>query len=61
MSDRLIDIAVVARLFNVSAETVRNWIRAGKVHAIPTPSGYYKITETELERLKESRESPNQP
>ena len=30
--------------FNVCPETVRAWIRAGKLHALRTPTGRYRVT-----------------
>jgi len=51
--ERLIDVAVIARHFQVTDQSVRNWIRAGKVHAIRrTPWGRYLIAPAEFARLK---------
>ena len=52
MTERLIDVAVVARRLDVCPETVRQWIRAEKIQAIRTPRGVFKIPISELERLK---------
>ena len=41
--DRLLDVSMVARRFNVTDETVRAWIRGGKLAAILTPTGRYRI------------------
>jgi excisionase family DNA binding protein len=59
MGERLIDVAVVARVLKVCAETVRNWIRAKKLIGIKQGSGFYKIPASELQRLKESQKVPN--
>jgi len=34
----------VARLCHVSAVTVRNWIKAGKLEAYRLPGGHHRIT-----------------
>lgn len=51
MTERFIDVAVVARRLNVDPVTVRKWIRDGKLAAIQLPSGYWKIPLSELDRL----------
>lgn len=33
----------VAEIFNVTAETVRNWILTGQLHAKQTPGHQYRI------------------
>lgn len=59
-NDPLIDAAVLARQFNVTTATVRNWIAAGRVRAIQTPSGRWKITPDEYDRLKAIKASKAQ-
>ncbi len=41
----------VAAQLGVTASVVRYWIRAGKVRAIATPGGHYRIRQDELDRL----------
>lgn len=57
--DRFIDVSVVARRFGVSTTAVRNWIRAGKLSAVRTPSGRYRIPLSALAfiKAKESKAS----
>lgn len=55
MSERLVDVAVVARGFAVSCQRVRDWIEQGKIQAVRLPSGRYKIPYSELERLRNSQ------
>ncbi len=43
MTDRLLDVSVVARKIGVSAETVRAWIRADRIAYEQTPTGRYRI------------------
>jgi predicted site-specific integrase-resolvase len=49
---RLLDISVLAREFEVSGRAVRNWIRLGRVQAVQTPGGRWKITREEFTRLQ---------
>lgn len=49
------DVAAVARHLTVSCETVRAWIRAGKLDAIHTPTGHYRIPITEITRILKRR------
>lgn len=48
---RLLDVAVVARRVGFTDRTVRNWIASGKVQAVRSPTGRYRITVSELARL----------
>ena len=41
----------VARKFGVSAFTVWYWIQKGKIKAIKTPGGHFRIHREEVERL----------
>jgi hypothetical protein len=43
--------AAVARMFMVSGETVRMWIRQGIMHAEVGPTGRYVVHESEIRRL----------
>jgi excisionase family DNA binding protein len=44
--------AEVAALLGVNAKTVKRWIRAGKLDAIKTPGGHWRIPTESVERLK---------
>jgi len=48
--ERLLDVMVIARHFKVSGESVRRWIRSGRLHAERTPGGRYKVAISEAHR-----------
>jgi excisionase family DNA binding protein len=52
---RLLTAREVAELLGVSAETVLRWHRAGKLPAIPLPSGAIRFREDALEAWLEQR------
>lgn len=41
----------VAASLGVTINTVKNWVRAGKIKAVRLPSGHYRIPAGELDRL----------
>jgi len=41
-----------ARLIGVSFRTIKRWIYSGKISVSKTPSGRYRVRESEIERLK---------
>lgn len=45
----------VARALGVTINTVKNWVRGGRIHAVRLPSGHLRIPRAELERLLEGR------
>ena len=53
--ERLLDAMAIAKRMGVSSETVRAWIRAGKLKAITTPTGRYRIPSSALARLLATR------
>lgn len=44
----------VADLFRVSRRTVYRWVRAGKLVAMPTPGGHWRVSGEQVRRLWES-------
>ena len=42
----------VARMFGVAPSTVWLWVKEGRIHAIRTLGGRYRIPADEVERLK---------
>jgi excisionase family DNA binding protein len=52
---RLYRIKEVAPLFNVSIETLRRWVKAGKLNVVRLPSGQLRIPESEVVRVLEIR------
>jgi len=51
MSERLLRPKEACRLLGVSYVTLRRWIKEGKIRAIQTPGGKYRIPESEVKRL----------
>jgi hypothetical protein len=47
-----------AKLLGVSFITVKRWIYAGKIKAIKTPGGHYRIPESEIQRWLGTRYPP---
>jgi excisionase family DNA binding protein len=51
---RFYPVSEVAARFDVTSQTVRNWIAAGRLHSVqPTPGGRYKIPTDELARFEQ--------
>jgi len=48
----------VAALLGVTTSTVNRWIKAGKVKAMRTEGGHHRITEAEVDRLKQKAIDP---
>jgi len=57
MSERLLRPKEVCRLLGVSYVTLRRWIKEGKIRAIRTLGGKYRIPESEVKRLLSGIES----
>ncbi len=51
MSEHLLRPKEVCRLLGVSYVTLRRWIKEGKIRAVRTLGGKYRILESEVERL----------
>lgn len=51
----------VARLFHVSVQAVKKWIKAGKLRAVRTPGGHFRIPARQLERFRRTREQDEPP
>ncbi len=45
-------IAQVAKEFQVSVATVKRWIKAGKIKALPLGHRTVRITQEEVDRIK---------
>jgi len=60
-ADRPLDVGYVARRLSVAPETVREWIRAGRIAVIQTPNHHYKIPASELFRILQARKSSKSP
>ena len=44
-------VTQVAQMVGVNPATVRRWITAGKLPALCTPGGHYRVNELEARRL----------
>jgi putative resolvase len=47
----LISAEAVARRLGYTAATIRSWIHAGRIAYVKSPTGRYRIPESELDRL----------
>jgi excisionase family DNA binding protein len=56
--DRLFTTGDVARLFHVSRPAVKKWIKAGKLRAVRTPGGHFRIPGRQLERFRKVPDDP---
>lgn len=53
--DELLTVAEVAQRLKLSQETVRRWLRAGRLRGVKfSDSGGYRVRASELERLLSS-------
>lgn len=44
----------VAQVFEVSATAVKKWIEQGKLRALRTPGGHYRITRQDFQRFRKA-------
>ncbi|MGC8910267.1 MAG: helix-turn-helix domain-containing protein, partial [Fervidicoccaceae archaeon] len=51
MSERLLRPKEVCKLLGVSYTTLRRWIKEGRVKAVQTIGGKYRIPESEVRRI----------
>jgi excisionase family DNA binding protein len=49
--DRWVAIATIARDFGVSRWAVQRWIQTKRLPAIKTPSGRWRVLQSEVDRL----------
>ncbi|MGE0451727.1 MAG: helix-turn-helix domain-containing protein [Vicinamibacterales bacterium] len=50
-AERLLTVAIAAQRLSVCGETIRRWIRAGRLEARRLPSGHYKVPERVIENI----------
>lgn len=55
LSDRMLKTSEVARIFDVKVYTVRQWIRDGRMSAVETATGRYRVKESEVKRFANER------
>ncbi len=53
----MLSVREVAKLFGVSEVTVRQWLYEGKLAAIKTPTGLWRIPRSEVEKYLETKPS----
>ena len=51
-AERVIDLAVIARYYQVTTQSVRRWIKAGRIQADRTPTGRYKVLAADFDEIK---------
>lgn len=50
MSEKLYSTNEVAETLGVCSETVRNWLKTGKMSGKKLPNGIYRIKQSELDK-----------
>ena len=58
VKNNLVSVSQAAKQFDVTNQTIRQWIKDGYMAAIQLPNGRYKINQSEVDRLL-SREVKN--
>lgn len=48
---RYISVTAAARRLDVDGETIRRWIKTGKLAAIQLPSGQYRVASAQVEKI----------
>jgi len=51
MTERLLPPREACRRLGISFITLKRWIYSGKIRAVKTPSGRWRIPESEIERI----------
>lgn len=60
-TEKLYKTAEVAELFSVSGETVRDWVKAGKLPGIRLKSGQIRIRRSDLVDFAKEKYQPGDP
>lgn len=55
-TERMLRLGEVETRLAISRWTIYDWIRSGTIHAMRLPSGYFRIPESEVERILQERE-----
>ena len=50
-NEKLLRVSEVAKILNIHPSTIRLWIRSGRLNAVKTKGGHYRIPETEVIRM----------
>ncbi|MFZ0970777.1 MAG: helix-turn-helix domain-containing protein [Solirubrobacteraceae bacterium] len=59
--DRLLSVAEVAQLLSVTEPTVREWIKDGKLRAHRAGARFWRIRQSEVDRMLGEQASHQQP
>lgn len=59
MSNRLFKISEVAKLLNIHPDTIRGWIRDGKLSIVRVGQKMIRVPFSEIERLQELQTGTN--
>ena len=57
LTQRLLTPAQACRALGISRQTLKKWVKAGLIEAVPLPSGGWRIPESEIQRVLAGRES----
>lgn len=55
--ERLFDVAQAAKRWNVTTKTIYEWLWAGKLKALRTPTGQWRIPESSLPHASDASTS----
>jgi len=59
VSEKLMDLAEVAEILNISVQTLRRWIRRGKLPAVKLAYNVFRIEAEEVDKfIERSRVAP---
>ena len=59
--DRQLSTGKVAKALSVTPDTVLKWIKSGRLPAIRTAGGHYRVAREEVDRLVTSEPGPHEP
>ena len=57
--ERLLTVGAVARELQLSAGTIRNWIKAGDLAAERTLGGWYRVRVADVRALRDKQKAQN--
>jgi excisionase family DNA binding protein len=50
-AEKLLTVAIAAKRLDVCTETVRRWVKAGRLPSLRYPSGQFRIPESAVEKI----------
>ncbi len=54
-------LSEAARLLSISSPTLKHWIHRGRIRAVQTPGGHYRVPQAEIQRLSGVRKMDGLP